>query len=135
MTQPERLFPDVARALVSLLEQFVDGPDHVGTETPDDLQVSMPFVRVLRVGGGDDTITDFPTVEVDSFASTSTEAERLAERIRDWLTARWRRTSDGVVIDRVFTESGPHERPWEDPRVRRWGATYNVECRRAPTSS
>lgn len=126
MTAPTRRFPDVQRALVAILAPLVGG--RAGTETPGDLESKMPFIRVLRTGGPSDHIYDYATVDVDVYASTYTQAEPLAEQVRQLLTGPPLRT-DAIVIDRISCESAPVELPWA-PGVRRFGATYVVVSRR-----
>lgn len=132
MTGPLRRFPDVQRALVTLVEQ-VAGAGRAGAETPADLQERMPFVRVLRVGGGSDHLSDYAVVDVDVFAGAYTVAEPLAERIRQHLTGPPPRVGP-VVLDRITCQSGPAELPWA-PGVRRFGATYLVAARRYTATS
>lgn len=131
MTTPDRQFPDVERTLVSLLGSLLPDQSHAGTHTPDDFTGKLPFIRVVRVGGPDDGITDACAVEVDVFHDTGDAARGLAERVRRYLTSRWHR-SGATVIDRVTTETGPHERPWGDNvGTRRFGASYTVFTRRS----
>lgn len=131
-------FPDVEDALATLLGSIAGNPDNTGSETPTDLQArlavpSAVFIRVNRVGGGDDGVTDYPTVDVDVFAARRSRAVTVAEEIRQFLTAGPHYT-DGALLDRVRTQTGPVERPWGDPKVRRWGATYTAESRRRRTT-
>ncbi|WP_431881821.1 hypothetical protein [Micromonospora chalcea] len=126
MTAPLRRFPDVQRALVSILGPLVDG--RAGTETPSDLEKKMPFIRVLRTGGPSDRVNDYATVDVDVFAATYTAAEPLAERVRQLLTGPPLRAG-AAILDRISCESAPVELPWA-PGVRRFGATYLVVSRR-----
>lgn len=130
MTTPLRRFPDVQRALVAILGPLVDG--RAGTQTPDDLELKMPFIRVTRTGGPSDHVNDYAYVDVDVFAGTYSVAEPLAERVRQLLTGPPLRAGD-VILDRISCESAPAELPWA-PGVRRFGATYLVVSRRYTTS-
>jgi hypothetical protein len=120
------IFPDVQRLLVEYLAAWV-GEDQVDTETPDDLQTSMPFIRVQRVGGGRDRVSDYPTVELQFFAGTYAQVHPLAERISEWLCGP---PSPVPQIDRALCTSAPMEIPYGDVRIRRLVATYQLTTRR-----
>ncbi|MBQ1047854.1 hypothetical protein KBX50_05195 [Micromonospora sp. C51] len=131
MTAPWSRFPDVQRALATLLEPLAGGAGHTGAQTPDDLQQVLPFIRITRRGGGSDRLNDYASVEVDVFADQyggDDGAEALAERVRQFLTGAPRAVPP-VVFDRITCVSGPTERPWA-PEVRRFGAAYLVVSRR-----
>jgi len=108
-------FPDAEAVTLRRLAPLVGGLSHVGNSTPADLQSRLPFHRVTRVGGADDRLTDFPAVDVDTYAATRSEARRAAEQARDLLTSGpWRDvvTDDAgrrvvSVIDGVDTDTGP----------------------------
>jgi hypothetical protein len=134
-------FADVHACLRALFADLVVNPADVGTVIPADLQQRVtatptprPVIRVRRVGGPDDRFTDRPRVDVDVYSSTFSESSGLAERCRQRLISKPARTSAGV-IDRAFTEVGPHEVPYTDPDVRLVTATYRVSMRRrTPTA-
>ncbi|MFG3710886.1 hypothetical protein [Micromonospora sp. NPDC047730] len=126
MTAPR--FPDVQKVLAAALAALVGGPEHTGSETPDDLQDRLPYIRVRRRGGPSDRFSDYASVEVDVFASRYDVAEPLAEAVRELLTGT-PITVGRAVIDRITCPNGPVERPW-GPGVRRFGATYRVVSRR-----
>lgn len=122
-----RRFPDVQRVLIAGLETLV-GVGHVGVETPDDLDVRLPFVRVMRIGGPRDRLNDHATVDVDVFAASYTAAETLAETISEWLCGP---PPGARELDRVDCDVAPRELPWSDGEtLRRWGATYRAVTRR-----
>lgn len=126
-----RRFPDVQRLLVVGLETVV-GAGRVAVQTPDDMEQHLPFVRVMRIGGGRSPITDVSTVDVDVFAATYVAAEALAEEITDWLCGP---PPGPPLLDYVECVNAPRELPWADGvRVRRWGATFQVETRRRLTA-
>lgn len=115
-------FPDVEAVLVAALESF----GTVDTVTPSDLQEQLPFIRVVRSGGPDDHVSDYPVVDLDVFGATRAQAWDLAAEIRDHL-----RFAHAIrEFDRVGTEVGPRELPWGDPGIRRIGATYRIVTRR-----
>lgn len=120
------LFPDVQRLLVEGLAVWV-GADHVDTETPDDLQEQMPFIRVERIGGGRDIVSDSPAVELQFYAATYAEVQPLAEQVSEWLCAPPPPISQ---IDRAVCTAGPTEIPYGDVRIRRMVATFQLSTRR-----
>lgn len=128
MTQPTVawVFPDVQRLLVAALGVWV-GDDHVDTETPDDLQDQLPFIRVERVGGGRDRISDSPTVELQFYASTYADVQPLAESVSEWLCGP---PAPLPQLDRVLCTSAPVEIPYGDERIRRMVATFQLTTRR-----
>ncbi|GAA3750853.1 hypothetical protein [Micromonospora maritima] len=126
-------FPDVQKTLAALLEPLAGGPGHAGSETPEDLQNVLPFIRIIRRPGGvSDNVNDYAFVDVDVFAARYDLAEPLAEDVRQFLTGRPHAVGP-AVLDRITCPGGPAERPW-GPGVRRFGATYRVVSRRYATS-
>ena len=122
-------FPDLNQAVRAAIGDLVGGDAHTGTVTPSNLQGVLPFIRVQRFGGADDLLTDTARVAVDYFAATYADAQAGAEAVRQRLITRPLVTAPGV-IDRVTTTLAPHEIPWDDPKVRRFTATYTVSARR-----
>lgn len=91
---------------------------------------ALPLIRVTRIGGVDDGVSDVARVRVVSYSTTRSEAVDLAEQARVLLCRGRHRTPAGV-IDTVTTEVGPHENSTADPSlVRRWTSTYRVSARR-----
>lgn len=130
MTAPMWVFPDVEQVLAVLLEALVPGERHTGTETPKDLDVRLPFIRVMRTpGGSSDAVNDYVPLSVDVFhTSYHSGAKPLAETVRTFLTTQPLRLGP-QVIDRIRCDSGPGEMPWA-PGIRRVGATYSTVARR-----
>ncbi len=123
-------FPDVTRLLVDALEVFVDGDaTRTGPETPLELQAKLPFVRAVRIGGGRDRLSDFPTVAVDVFAGSYSVAEALSEDIDQWLCGP---PPPIPVFDRVERDVAPRRLVWGDENIYRWQAQYTVVTRRVP---
>ena len=122
-------FPEIEAVVMDLLNGVQE--TQVGTVTPPNLNTSMPFVRVMRIGGGDDRFSDTAHVDVDAFQPTQEAAYSLAEACRQVLLAFPYVTAAGV-IDSVVTDSGPHEIPWGDVNnVRRYTASYTLTTRRS----
>jgi hypothetical protein len=132
VTQPtvSWVFPDVQSLLVDALAVWV-GEDHVDTETPEDLQTAMPFIRVERLGGGRDRISDLAGVELQFFAATYAEVQPLAERICQWLCGP---PPPIPQLDRVQCTGAPVEIPYGDERIRRMVATFQLTTRRVRAS-
>lgn len=117
-------FPDSEAVLMDLVEDL----GNTGEVTDDQLLDNLPFIRVGRIGGVDDLITDRPRLVVDTFAATRAQAYTLAETIRQRLTSGPSRVGS-AVIDKAITLSGPQEVPWS-PAVRRYSASYQLSFRR-----
>lgn len=101
-----------------------------GSQTPSDLELRLPFVRVSKLGGSRDDVTDHPTVDIDVFASSRDAALALAEDIDTALKPRTRLTPGGAIIDSVGTRVSPRLLPWDNSKIRRYGATYTLGLRR-----
>jgi hypothetical protein len=129
-------YPDIESLLIDLLADF----GTVDTVTPADLATVLPFIRISRIGGTDDRITDTARVDVDCFQSTRVLVQTMAEGVRQHLIAGPYVVLEGAVIDRITTLSGPFEVAWGasgsrstsrgyDP-IRRFTASYTVTARR-----
>ena len=98
-----------------------------GLETGE-LEAKLPFVRVTKLGGTDDGITDFSRFDFDVFALTVDQANTIADDIRDALKPRTRVGS--AIIDTVRTDASPHKVPWDNLKIKRVLATYQISARR-----
>lgn len=103
--------------------------DRLGVPAVNRLPAALPpkLLRVVRVGGGDNRVTDTARVAVDAFAPTYDEAVALADDARAELAAPF--LVDGVLIDRVTTDSGPTPVPYPDQDVVQVTATYSISTR------
>lgn len=112
--EPDTDFADIEELLMSYLSTLAP----TDTVTPDD---SVPVgIRINRVGGEDDTITDYPRVQVSVFAPTRNDANRIGERARQMLLVLGGEqllTDDGkrVTIDYCRTDVPPETVPYENP--------------------
>lgn len=124
-----RRFPDPQRTVAdALVAAGLVAAGGAGAQTPPDLQTRLPFIRVVRIGGGSDQVNDSASIDLDVFADLYTSAELLAERVRQFLVG----PPPPALLDRVECVSGPQELPWDDTGpVRRFGATYLVVSRRS----
>ena len=112
----------------------LDGLGTVVGETGTDLQTLLSgggrVVRVRRIGGTDDRVTDFARVDVRVYAIDLSDAETTAEVARQRLISGPVATAHGV-LDRAVTEVGPQEIPSPDPEgYRIVSATYRASIRR-----
>ena len=107
------------------------------TWLPADLASVLPIIQVARIGGGsDDNLPtfDFPTVSIDCFGADRAGGFALAASvdaaIRTTLPGTLH-TVDAVsaVVTKTQTVTGPSWRPYDDPSVRRFGATYRLLIR------
>lgn len=121
-------WPDPHIILMELLDDLTASPV-VGPRLHKDFQDEMPIIRVRKVGGGNDKITDFPRMSIDVYARTYPEASQLAEAIRQRLLAYPHITTAGR-LDRCEVEASPFEVPWPDNTLRYLTATYVISTRR-----
>jgi hypothetical protein len=126
VTTPILRFPDVQRLLVDDLVA-AELAEHAGVETPADFTGKLPFIRVLRIGGGSDRLNDSAAVDVDVFHTTYSAGELLAEQIRQYLCGP---PPPIPLLDRCVCELAPRELPWGDGTVRRWHTSYQIVARR-----
>lgn len=120
------MWPDVEAELNAWLEAQLNVV-HV-TDLPADLTDKMPLNQVQRVGGDDDSIRlDRALVDIDSYAADRAAASLLARQTRDKLVVALRGVqTTAAVFGRVSTISAPAWRPYENPNLRRMGATYEI---------
>lgn len=131
---PEPGWPDPEAVVMELLSSVAAT---VQTLPPDLTELSTPVIRVLRIGGNDDGITDAPLMSVECFGTGPDgydEARRMAEDCRQIILASGCTTVtvDGaaVLIDAARTATGPTELPYANPDLRRKPATYQLWFRR-----
>ncbi len=129
-------YPDVAEAVMDLciqwfpaLETRPGGDFRVGRVFPDNVQSRLPFVRMADIGGNDDGITDIPLIDIDVFHDSFSHARDLAKGIQARLLG-YPHIIGSTVIDRVRTAMRPHDVPWDDDRVHRFYASYQISARR-----
>jgi hypothetical protein len=119
-------FPDVE----DLLSEAFTDLGETGSETPDDLQDHLPFIRITRIGGSDDRRTDTSRVDVDCFGATRAQAWQIARAVQQRLISGPTHVPGTGLIDRARTELGPRRAAHPDQNVRRVLATYRVSARR-----
>ena len=120
------MWPDVEAELNAWLEDQLDVV-HL-TDLPANLADILPVNQVTRVGGDDDSIRlDRALVDIDSYGPDRAAASLLARQTRDLLVVKLRGIQTAAaVFGRVSTISAPAWRPYENPQLRRMGATYEI---------
>ena len=120
------MWPDAEIELVAWLTAVLD-VRHC-TDLPADLIGALPINQVQRVGGDDDRFRlDRALVSLDSYAATREAASLLARQTRHQLvTVLPGVKTTAAVFGRVSTVSAPAWRPYENPNLRRMGATYEI---------
>lgn len=128
MTDPiERDFPNIERLITSLFIADLGGEEHVGSETPPDLEQVLPFLRVVRVGGPRTHQFDYPVVDLDYFDVSEAVGAPAASAIGNRLLGK---PPPHPSLDLVGCEPAFRELPWGDNEdVRHWGATFFFETR------
>lgn len=101
----------------------------VSTESPGiEVDISWAHIRVRVVGGPGGQVHDYPEVDIDVFGPTRERAYAVCEGLHTELLAA--PLNLGGAIDTVMNRVRPRRLPWDNPRVRRYGATYELSARR-----
>lgn len=120
------IFPDIETAVLLLLD---DLGATTGIETPNNLALVCPFIRVRSLGGSDDRFNDHSRIDLDVFSPLRVTAKSLAELVRQRLLS-FPHVLTSCVIDEVTTEVSPQEIPWSNTAIRLVAATYSATTRR-----
>lgn len=86
------------------------------------------IVRVVKLGGTDDSVTDMPRVDLDVFGKNRNATMAFALVIQQRLRPRTR--LDSAIIDFVRANPSPRQVPWSNDNIIRISATYSLELRR-----
>ncbi len=121
-------YPDIEAILIEYLGSLASA----GEVTPESLDA--PFIRVNRVGGFDDGITDRARVEIACYCPTRRESQALSEQARQALLACDGTDAAGVFIDHVITETQAGRSVYPNEDVRRIAAVYRFSLRPARTA-
>lgn len=128
MTGPiVRDFPNIERLLCLGIYALVLGEDHVGTETPDNLEAVLPFIRVNRIGGPRGEVLDFSDVDVSYFDVDEAVGAPAASTLANLVMTR---PYPHPALDRVDCPTAPRELPWRNAEVRHWGWSYQIQTRK-----
>lgn len=120
---------DVELLIIQWLQGQLGSGVVVRDELDNNLLNELPTVQVERVpAGGDDGFRiDQALVDIDVYAATRGAAVALAIQIRGLLlTVLSGAATGGAVVGRVSTLAAPGSRPYENPGLRRVGATYQI---------
>lgn len=117
-------FPDAETVLMTMLAPVA----HTVTSTP--LPLTPPMIRIQRVGGADDRVTDFPRIEVACYGANRAQAWDLAEQCRQTILASRATVVGGVLVDNATTDTPAQQIPYDAPDVRRVVAYYRLAWRR-----
>lgn len=119
---------DVEAELVAWLTDQLD--ERTLTDLPANLVDALPVVQIQRVGGGDDGVRlDRAFVDVDVYAVSRQAASTLMGQTRSLLLTGLRGTvTTAAVFTSARTISAPAWRPYENPGLRRFGATFEIFC-------
>lgn len=101
----------------------------VATKIPSNVEDLPGFVRVTRGPGFDDTITDSPLIDIESFHVDRETAWDIAESARQALLTLAGSSANGVLIDDISTSTSPNY-VFYGPHVERYVASYRTDIRR-----
>jgi hypothetical protein len=150
-------FPFAFPAVLNV-EDFVDIEDAVafylntlGIVPPGQLRAgdmpsgaAWPFVVITRITGGDDRVTDYPSIDADIFHPDYTTASTIGRHVHRGIKSLKPRglmfrptinvpTDSGetvpFVIDRLEVVEAPVLRDYEDSSVKRLVGRYRIEHR------
>ena len=125
-------FPSIEKALKQVIEMnYPEANGHTGGDlqtVPVDGSIYV-WLGLVPGGGVNDQTSGQWTIDVDVFARDYNSAMMHASGIEAMLIDSPHRT-DEIIIDSVFQNQSPTERPWDDDSVYRVGATYVLTARR-----
>jgi hypothetical protein len=124
---PARGWADAEKVVMVLLAPIAP----TVTSTPNPLVA--PVIRVQRVGGSDDGMTDYPRVEVAVYGSDRAQAWDLAEKARQTILASPRSVVNGQLIDNAKTDTPATQTPYDNADIRRVVAQFRFAWRRPRT--
>ncbi len=129
MTSP---FALVEIALKDLIEDiYAPASGRVGGDLSYDGEAELyVFIGLVPGGGRTNQIEGEWAVDIDCFSPTYGQAMEHALAL-EALLLRGRFPGADMIIDSVFQNESPSERPWEDENVARVGATYVFSARRS----
>lgn len=140
MSSPERTtgWPSVPKVLVDAIGERFDcyaatrfpGPDSPDGDVAEIVAAGYGVVRILRLGGTRDRVTDRATVAIDVIHAGEAQAEDLAENIATWLVDTRPIRGAGRLLDGADVDVAPHSLPYPDPSLSQFSATYVVSARR-----
>jgi hypothetical protein len=126
-------WPDAEKTVMALLAPVA----RTVTSTPSPL--NPPIIRVQRVGGSDDGLSDFPRMEVACYGTDRAQAWAMAEQVRQLVLSCPRTeittTAGPVLVDSARTDNPPVQVPYATTEdTRRVLAYYRLAWRRQRTA-
>jgi hypothetical protein len=117
---------DVEAELVAWLTDRLDV--RTLTDLPANLGEVLPIVQIQRAGGDDDGIRlDRAFIDIDVYAATRQAASTLMSQARSLLLGELRGSTTTVaVFTSARTITAPAWRPYENPDLRRFGASFEI---------
>ena len=133
MSNELRPYADLTDVLFALARRDFPGIyQGFGTDL-DDVETSLPYFRAEVIGGSGGRLQRASLVDVEHFAGTYRAAKMQAEAFSAYLLGYPRSVTVDerlVVLDMVVETRPPVELPWDDSRIRRFAATYQISVRR-----
>lgn len=137
MTLPDGTYPDSEALVIGWLVDQLDCA--VVADLPPNLEDVVPLVQITGLPGsnadrgwnGNRWLTGHPRIDVDTFAATRAEASDLCRSVQALLATLPGTTAGGAIVADVREELGPDRRPDHNPRVSRYGGTYELTIRPA----
>lgn len=132
---PPRLLPDADGIVLAVLRAMLPPTVQIGNLIPADLVDRLPYVVILRVGGTalDPRFADRALVNVQCWASSRQDSERLAQAVRDclYLASRGGVTTDQGHISAFTEQAAPShlDTGTEPSGVFRYQASYLLTTR------
>lgn len=103
----------------------------VRDELDNQLLNELPTIQINQIPAGDDDGVRLARmlVDIDVYAATRADAITLAREVHAWVTGELRSSSTPtLVIGRTGAITLPAIRPYDNPSLRRVGATYEIFC-------
>lgn len=121
--------PQVEEFLITYLRQWFT---NVRTEMPN--SPSWPFYLVNRVAGGDDLISDYPTVSIHAFHTNRLAAADAADAMHAKMKALNAKTTvvvrgHNVGVEYVEVVETPMWHDYNDPNIKRYCGRYKFGLR------
>jgi hypothetical protein len=127
-------FPPVIRTTKNMLEAlYTEAANHVTGEL-DFVSGDGWKIYIGLVGGSADQIEGTWTVDIDILADSWNDAMDRSLDIEAAIVGP-RRRAGTILVDNVYQNETPVDRPWSDEAVSRVGATYTITARRPTASS
>lgn len=118
---PYPKFDEVMRALLSDIAPVVTFVDE---------KTTRPYIRVTRVGGSEDGVSDNPLIYTEYVADTRAASKDLEKLGQDRILFAGNTSPGGFLIDTAEERAGGVFLPPHDRDVRSVSATYRLSYRR-----